>query len=100
MPKEEHLERKYGIVSKCMGDIDGLCFDIRTSKCTTGRKIVNNKYKGDQYIKCCPGAEIEISTDEGTTNTGNIDGKDDEASIGLCVELVEGVVFLYEYVVV
>ena len=57
--KEEHLERKYGIVSKCMGDIDGLCFDIRTSKCTTGRNIVSNKCKGDQYIKCCPGAEIE-----------------------------------------
>jgi len=80
--KEEHLERKYGIVSKCMGDIDGLCFDIRTSKCTTGRNIVSNKCKGDQYIKCCPGAEIEDFNDEGTTNTGNIDGKEDEASIG------------------
>ena len=26
--------------------------------------------------------KLKISTDEGTTNTGNIDGKDDEASIG------------------
>ena len=54
-----HLERKYGIVSKCFGAVDGLCFDIRTSECITGREIIHNKCKGGAYIQCCPGAEIE-----------------------------------------
>jgi hypothetical protein len=62
--KEEHLENKYGIIGKCRGDVSGLCFDVRKSTCETGRKIIGNRCKGDKFIKCCPGAQIEAKAEK------------------------------------
>jgi hypothetical protein len=58
MDHQHHVPKSFGVLGTCSGDVQGLCFDTRISKCFTGRPIRHGRCPGKKNIRCCPGAGV------------------------------------------